>query len=359
MQRIIVRFAIISISIQILCPSFLLAQIGWGPAVNCGPNINSSNIENGHCLSWDSTQFYISSDRPGGINGSSDIWMSTYAGGWQPAVNLGDSVNTGDYDCEPFINRDGSKLYFSSYRPDGLGNADIWVSEYSDSHWRPATNLSDINTPDNEMCPYISSNGKHLYFASDRSGGLGSIDIWVSNDSAGHWQAPVNMGAVINTSGYDYSPCLTPDSSSLYFASARSGGYGALDIWWSAKAGGAWQTPMNAGSFVNTAASEVYPCVSSNKMKLYFDSQRSGGYGDYDIWVSQWYGDVEEAKGSTAIAAKRVVPAIIAKMPPLPGDKNYKVISITGRAVPVNDIGAGVYFLEQDGTIVQKFILIK
>jgi len=359
MQQAYIRNISIFLLILSLSPSFLHAQIGWGQPVNCGPNINTPDLEDGHCISNDSAKFYFSSIRPEGSE-NPDIWVSEYSGGWQPAMNLGDSVNTELYEYDPFITRDGNKLYFDSDRLDGYGNFDIWVSEYVDGHWRPATNLSDINTGHHEMCPFISGDGLHLYFASDRTGGQGNMDIWVSEYSGGHWQPPVNMGANINSIQTEYSPCLTPDSLTLYFASDRPGGYGYYDIMFSQKSGNVWQPAINIGNIINTANNDLCPYVSSNGMKLYFSTwERPGGYGTNDIWVSEWQGNVEENKAIKPAISGNIIPTVITQSSQLPKDNKYKVITITGRIINPLNLVPGIYFLEQNGKIVQKFLMIR
>ncbi len=152
---------------------------------------------------------------------------------WQSPVNLGDSINTSYNDWSPCISSDGQRLYFASSRPDGYGDNDIYVSEKVDGTWQGAVNLGHvINTVEGEKGPWISSDGTKLYFDSDRSGGQGNSDIWVSRSIGGEWQEPTNLGPIINTNDLDQFPCISSDGSCLYFTSFdRLGGYGNFDIW--------------------------------------------------------------------------------------------------------------------------------
>lgn len=268
---------------------------GWQPATNLGPNINTSWLEDGHSITTDSSKLYLSSDRPGG-QGVADIWVSEYIGAWQEPVNLGTNINSSNHEYEPCISSDGTKLYFSSDRLGGYGGFDIYVSEYVGGIWQPAINLGpNINTSSIEACPNISADGLKLYFVSDRTGGYGERDIWCSEYSGGSWQTPINLGDSINTSDDEYTPCLANDGLKLYFASTRTGGYGSFDIWQSEYIGGAWQSPTNLGPNINTNSIEVAPFISSNSMKLYFAAYNwPGGYGDCDIWVSEYHTNIEE-----------------------------------------------------------------
>ena len=95
--------------------------------------------------------------------------------------------------------------------------------------WGPATNLGpNINTSSIEAGSSITVDSSELYFTSDRAGGQGSYDIWVSEYNNG-WQTPTNLGGNINTSGYDLAPSISSDGTRLYFSSNRPGGFGSFD----------------------------------------------------------------------------------------------------------------------------------
>ena len=100
----------------------------------------------------------------------------------------------------------------------------------------------------------------------------------------GAWRTPVNLGSRINTSSHDGNPTLTTDNKLIVFHSRRSGGYGADDLWRSRWASGSWQTPQNLGTRVNTSATEATAFIARNNTRLYFSSNTSGGYGGQDIY---------------------------------------------------------------------------
>src|SRR5438128_803167 len=102
------------------------------------------------------------------------------------------------------------------------------------------------------------------------------------------WSAPVNLGAVINSPFNDQGPAISKDGLSLYFSSGRPGGFGGSDIWVSQRANleAPWDAPTNLGKVVNTEADESIPALSRDEHCLFFNSTASGGFGNTDIWVS-------------------------------------------------------------------------
>ena len=156
-------------------------------------------------------------------------------GPWGPPVNLGPLVNSTSHDERPAISRDDLSLYFDSNRPGGFGGNDIWVSHRAsvDDPWEPPQNLGPIvNSAGKQFSPNLSPNGHWLFFGSDRPGGCGTLDIWASHrkdrDDDFAWEPPVNLGCVLNTSANDDFPFLFVDNEEdiivLYFASDRDFG---------------------------------------------------------------------------------------------------------------------------------------
>ena len=161
---------------------------------------------------------------------------------WSTPANLGTVVNTSAVETDPFLSKDGLSLYFSSQRPGGYGGYDIWVSQRAtvDDPWGPPQNLGpNINTSFNETNPFITIDGHKLFFASDHTSGFGGTDLYVSRrhnkrDDFG-WRYPENLGPGVNTSANEAQPCLFEDEASgvisLYFSSGRAGGLGGNDIY--------------------------------------------------------------------------------------------------------------------------------
>ena len=199
-----------------------------------------------------------------------------------PIVLLTLACGAGAGVVDPETRRDGAELSVGSDR-------------YSD--WSAPVNLgAEINSAANDQGPAISTDGLSLYFASTRVGGFGGNDIWVSRrqHKDGPWGTPQNLGATINTSGVESTPALSRDGRLLYFASARPGGHGGIDIWVSERLDRrddvSWQPPTNLGPAVNSAAADLGPAFfvdpEKGTLTLYFYSTRPGGPGLRDIYRS-------------------------------------------------------------------------
>jgi hypothetical protein len=163
-----------------------------------------------------------------------------------------------------------------------------------------------INTAAGEAGPALSDDGLSLYFDSDRGGGVGSRDIWVSHRATptGAWGAPANLGATVNSSSAEAVPSFSADGHWMFFGSDRPGGFGGVDIYQSYRPDVhddfGWQAPTNLGANVNTTADENGSGYFENggSPQLYFGSGRAGGLGGQDLYVS-----TRQADGSWGPAA--------------------------------------------------------
>lgn len=228
---------------------------------------------------------------------------------WSAPSTLGAPVNTAFAEQGPAISKDGLSLYFQCLDcPGGYGGVDIWVSERRSIHkpWGPPQNLGPaINTAANDGSPALSSDGRRLFFDSDRTGGVGGFDIYVAQrrhkrDNLG-WQTAVNLGPAVNTTaneqGAEYlkgdenedardGEDDADETTTLYFASDRVGGPGLADIYTIAlHADGTFGLPMLAEG-INTPSRESGPGIRSDGLELFFVSDRAGGFGGVDLWVA-------------------------------------------------------------------------
>jgi hypothetical protein len=233
-------------------------------------------------------------------------------GAWSAPENLGSVVNTTANDQHPGISPDGLSLYFHSNRTGNIpgnkaGTTDIWVThrETLTSAFGPAVNLGPIlNSIGNDTAPNVSSDGHYLAFGSDRDGGCGGYDIWVSHraDTSvdigdGGWEQPVNMGCTINSAVNEDGPFLLTDPDTgkvtLYFtAQQRPGGLGDWDVWMSElKPNGDWSEPADVTE-INTAGRDTRTGFRSDGLEMYITSMRPGSVADsngapsLDLWVS-------------------------------------------------------------------------
>jgi WD40-like Beta Propeller Repeat len=213
---------------------------------------------------------------------------------WSEPQNLGAEVNSAFEDLAPHLSSDGLALYFASTRTESLGGEDLWVAKRSspDHAWAPASNLGPaINTAANERSPALSANRRLLFFATDRPGGSGGFDIWLSwradpDDDSG-WQPPVNLGTGINTAATDAGPSFLERGSGpipqLYLASARPGGPGGLDIYVGSVPGG-WAGPPALVAELSSPQPDLTPTVRRDGLEVIFASSRPGGLGAFDLW---------------------------------------------------------------------------
>jgi hypothetical protein len=203
----------------------------WGPLENLGPAVNTAANDFNVSISVDGLTLYFDSfatNRPG-AQGQSDIYMTTRAtrnDPWGQPVNLGPKVNTARNERCPSLSSDGLELYFESNRAGGYGGVDICVSRRPtpSDPWGNAENLGPlVNSPAHDSGPHLSPDGLLLVFSDDfdlppRPGGYGGCDLWMVRRAtlSSPWQAPVNLGPVINTSEQDLFGVVSPDGS-LYF----------------------------------------------------------------------------------------------------------------------------------------------
>ena len=267
-----------------------------GPPTNLGPPVNSSAGEGAPSISADGLALYFVSLRTGG-RGAADIWVTTRAtvsDPWGEPMNLGSAVNSYAWDGELSISGDGLSLYFGSQRSGGRGSTDIWVTtrETTSDPWGEAVNLGPmVNTPTDDFDVCISTDGLSLYIESNRAGGHGGIDLWVARRAtpSDPWGEPVNLGPTINTSASDGAASISADGRMLFFSdfpSPRPGGHGGTDIWVATRAttSDPWGEPRNLGPAVNSSANDQGPNISADGSTLYFFSTRPGGSGNFDLW---------------------------------------------------------------------------
>ncbi|MHC4558748.1 MAG: protein kinase domain-containing protein [Planctomycetota bacterium] len=265
----------------------------FGPAVNLGPIVNSSDYDWGPSISADGRQLYFDSRR----SGDWDIWVSTRAtteDDWGPAANLGSEVNGPYWDQSPCISADGLKLFFSSLRS---GNWDMWVTMRAtvDAPWGNPESLGPIvNSSSLDIAPCISRDGLSLFFGSERPGGYGSADLWLTTRETidDDWGKPVNLEFPVNSVLNEGVPRISADGLLLFFSGAaygpfRSNGHGYADLWVTTRAtpSGTWSKPVNLGPNVNSPDYDVTPSISTDGSMLYFASNRGGErFEDFDLW---------------------------------------------------------------------------
>ena len=203
--------------------------------------------------------------------------------------NMGDSVNSKDLEYYPTITIDGKELIFT--RRVGNFNEDFYGTKLTDGGWTRSRGLSgSINTTQNEGAQNISQDGQWLIFTGcNFPEGYGSCDLYISYQSSnGAWSSPENMGSQINSESWESAPSLSPDKRDLYFSSNRPEGYGGKDIYVThLLPTGKWSAPENMGPGINTAGDESCPFMHADNQSLYFTSNGHTGYGGDDLFVTR------------------------------------------------------------------------
>ncbi|MEA3461025.1 MAG: OmpA family protein [Bacteroidota bacterium] len=217
-----------------------------------------------------------------------DFYYSTWLeGSWEPRKNAGTPLNTPDNEGAQSMTADGRTLWFTACnRRSGQGMCDLYYSTWEGDRWSIPKNAgSPLNSRYSEKHPAISADGRILYFTSNRPGGLGSYDIWMSVRTGESWSDPVNLGDSVNTVGLEQSPFIHPDQQSLYFSSTGWPGMGQGDLFLTRKRQNSeWTTPENLGYPINTYDDDMGLTLNARGNRAYFASNRGEGT-DTDIYA--------------------------------------------------------------------------
>lgn len=209
--------------------------------------------------------------------------------------NLGNAVNTIYPEYSPVISNDMKTLYFTSRREGSTGNKkdskgqyfeDVYYSTLgADNHWTTAKHIGGkINTVGHEATISISPDGKTiLLYRDDKGDGNIYYSELIENNE---WSKPEKLPEPINSKYWETHACYSPDMNFIYFVSNRPGGYGGRDIWVTEKVGGKWMEPENLGPTINTQYDEDSPYMLPDGMTLYFSSQGHENMGGFDIFIS-------------------------------------------------------------------------
>jgi len=214
-----------------------------------------------------------------GRNQATIVSMKWKQGKWSSPEVLSFSGRYFDY--APVLSHDGKYLVFASFRPvmanEEKSDPDLWIAKRKNSGWGVPSHLPfGINTPGkNDTWPSLDSRG-NLYFSSNREGGEGQNDLYVSRLVGNIYQQPENMGKTINSELGEYCPFIAPDGSYIiYEVVDKPGGLGGGDMYISVKLpNGTWRAPQNMGSAINSSRHDCYPCLSPNGRYLFFMSDR-------------------------------------------------------------------------------------
>lgn len=298
------------------------------------------------------------------LNLQEDFFYSTrVAGSWEPRINAGAPLNTPDNEGAQSMTADGRTLWFTACnRPSGQGMCDLYYSTLENGRWSSPRNAgSPVNSRYSEKHPAISADGRILYFTSNRPGGSGSYDIWMSERSGDSWSDPVNLGDSVNTPGLEQSPFIHPDQQSLYFSSTGWPGMGQGDLFLTRlNRTSGWTTPENLGYPINTHDDDIGLTLNARGDRAYFASNRGEGM-DTDIYsfempeevrpvpVSYMKGRVYDSRNMKGL--KAVLQLIdleteeaVMELESYPGEGDYLISLPTDRDYALNVSADGYLF---------------
>lgn len=280
------------------------ASSDWSEPVNLGPVINSPANEQNATLSPNELSLYFSSNRADGL-GLLDMWVAHRectngvdpACAWQAPANLGSVINTTGADFAPNLSLDGHLLFFASTR--GVGsNIDIYVSHRDDTNddfaWESPVALGPgVNTADGDQAPMYRQSAEdgsaNFYFNRGVLASNGT-DIYVASVTRdGDTRGPAELVTELSLPNVnDAAVTVRTDGRELMFYSNRPGGLGFTDLWVSTRSNShePWSPPENPGAPLNSAFSEVTPNISADGRTLIFGSNRPGGVGGNDLYMS-------------------------------------------------------------------------
>jgi outer membrane protein OmpA-like peptidoglycan-associated protein/tetratricopeptide (TPR) repeat protein len=265
---------------------------------NLGDSINSDVSEYYPTITIDGKKL-IFTRRVNNFN--EDFYGSDWTGDhWTKARALVGNINTNMNEGAQNVSQDGQLLIFTGCNfPDGYGSCDLYISYLTPEGWSVAENLgSTVNTEFWESAPSLSPDKRDLYFSSNRPGGYGGNDIYVTHRlQNGRWSEPENLGPVINTAGDESAPFIHADNQTLYFTSGGHPGYGGDDLYMSRKGpDGKWTSPVNLGYPINTIENEGSLVVAADGKTAYYASDRADSRGGLDIYSFELRSDVRPAR---------------------------------------------------------------
>ena len=247
---------------------------------------------------------FVSTRPPAKGSRKKDIWVDDHFmtlfysevnenGDLESPSEFSEKISTDYHEGPLTADRNGNKIFFtrSNYNegkkertPDDIVRLNIYTSKKQRNDWGPVSKLPFCTDEFDEMHPSLSSDGKSLYFSSNREGGFGGMDLYVSHLRSGEWSEPINMGSKINSSGNEVFPFIHDDGT-LYFSSNGWGGLGGLDVFATTRVGDKyWSELINMGTPFNSPKDDFGFILNVLSTEGYLSSARDGGKGLDDIY---------------------------------------------------------------------------
>ncbi len=262
---------------------------------NMGKNLNSTYADYSPVLTADQNTMIFTTRSIESTGGNltpegkyfEDIYISHFENStWSKAQSIGKPINTDENEASVGISPDGQEILI--YKDDN-GDGNIYSTTLNGDVWSTPIKLnSNINSKHWEPSAFISADGHFIYFTSNRPGGFGGRDIYVSQKTKdGEWGKAKNMGALINTEYDEDAPFIHPDGITLFFSSNGHNTMGGFDIFYSmmSENNSKWSAPVNVGYPINSPDDDVFYVVSPDKTKAYYSSFKEGGLGEKDNYM--------------------------------------------------------------------------
>jgi len=321
------------------------------------------------------TRLYFTSVRKGGFDRQDDSTRNHYGedvfvsdfinGAWNTPELLPPPINSIADDFGSTFTGDGqTMIYVRCEDPNGIGSCDLYITQLIGTTWTEPQNLGNVvNSEEWESQPTVSSDGNRIIFTSIRKAGYGGTDLYMSEKNhLGDWGIPQNMGSIINTPFNDTSPFLAPDGKTLYFTSEGHPGFGGMDIFYSVLEDGKWTKPINVGAPLNSSGEETNFSISASG-KGYFASSRleKDNYDLYEIELPDYLkpkpsvvvqGIVSNSKTETPIGAVVLIEdlnsgELLAVNKSNSSTGEYLVVLPAGRDYSVSVSSDGFFFFSE------------
>lgn len=282
--------------------------------VKLSDKINSKYDDYAPVVDPTGTKLYFTSRRIGGISqedptsekGDEDIYfIEKIDGTWSKPKLMPEPINTDGNEGIDFISADGQLIGFTSSRDGGIGSSDIYISTLEGAQWSAQVNIGNVvNSESWDSNSTISYDGNRIIFASERPNGYGSSDLYmVEKNIFGEWGPAMNLGGIVNTPLAENAPFLSQDGKTLYFSSEGHPGYGGYDIFKTVLENGKWSVPLNLGKPLNTSGRDDYFTIGGSGEIGYLSAYESNGKNSdiYEVEIP------EEMRPSPTVVIEGVV----------------------------------------------------
>ncbi len=258
---------------------------------NFGEGINTNRQQSNAVLSGDGKQLAFVTKLP---FYDAIFYTEKEGGSWKEPRNLTPEIKVDGGTYPTCMSFDGKEMYL--YKLDGY-NGNLYVTRLENGKWTEPVELKGLNTKYWESHASISKDKQTLYFSSNRPGGYGDLDIYVSKRiSDFEWGEPRNLGATVNSRYNDDTPFITEDGKSLYFSSLGHSTIGGYDIFVSDFNNSEWSEPTNLGYPINTTSDELFFVPNKKGISGYMSMFRKDGFGMNDIYEIEIFSDLNPRK---------------------------------------------------------------